>query len=682
MQKYLISRYQNFGQDKAEWPTSVQMDYVNLSLITKQKRICTEQAIKSEIPFTKQGNIQHMLKQHQPIALALHEILQYDAGKKVILIEGAPGVGKTTLATKICTNWANNEMLNEYVLVLYFPLREPLVRVAESSKELLNYFRDNYSKEDIEFIEEMQGKNVLIILDGWDELRPSCRGEDMFFPKLIKGDILPGCSIIITSRSGSTDLIKDQASRPRQIEILGFTKEQIQNYIIAYFTQEDTVKAGDKLLKDLESYPNVANACYIAINLTIVCYVYCVGGYKLPPTLTEVYEAFVLHAILRYFRKLQIITESTMPELDKIKELHDLDDPTKIILKKLGRLALNGISTNDLCFSQKELFEMCTPDESFVPFDGYGLLKTLRVSKKFHTETIYHFLHLTIQEWLAAYYLAQLSDGEFITWLAQEYRDSKYDLVIQFFCGINQFKSASLRVMVPEMELNFSLYSWIFEGQWRNGCKKIAQRMSGVFQLCQPELRQTLQPYDSMVLMFMLSNANTLWKLVCFDVELSNQVLLNMCEDFVTSPNLLQELTMQRVNVLPGATTILGRITNSQLKLTHLTLTQSNLDDTAISNFCKALCQHRTLNSLDVSQNNLTISGALSLSSLFPNLSALKHLDVSHNNIGVDGCNHIIAVVNTEKEHQLQTLKLSVLPEYHSKLSALVNKMIKLVLLN
>jgi len=49
-------------------------------------------------------------------------------------------------------------MLNEYVLVLYFPLREPLVRVAESSKELLNYFRDNYSKEDIEFIEEMQGK--------------------------------------------------------------------------------------------------------------------------------------------------------------------------------------------------------------------------------------------------------------------------------------------------------------------------------------------------------------------------------------------------------------------------------------------------------------------------------------------------------------------------------------------
>jgi len=681
LQDYLISRYKNFGRDKAEWPTSVQMDYVNLSLITRRKRIYTVKAIKDDIQFTKQGNIQHILKQNQLIAL--NEILQYEADKKVVLIEGAPGVGKTTLATKICTNWANREMLKEYVLVLYFPLREPLVRVAESSKELLDYFRDNYNKEDVEYIEEMQGKDVLIILDGWDELRPSCRGEDMFFPKLIKGDILPSCSIIITSRSGSTDIIKDQASHPRQIEILGFTKEQIHNYIMAYFTQEDTVDTGEKLLKDLENYPNVANACYIAINLTIVCYVYCVCDYNLPPTLTKVYEAFVLHAILRYFKKLQIIADSNMPQLDKINELHDLDNPTKVILKNLGQLALNGISTNDLCFSKKELFEMCAPDESFVPFDGYGLLKALRVSKNYHTETVYHFLHLTIQEWLAAYCLAQFSDDEFITWLAQEYRDSKYDLVIQFFCGINQFKSASLRVMVPEMELNFSLYSWIFEGQWEKGCEKIALRMGSVFQLSQPELRQTLQPYDSMVLMFMLSNANTLWKLVCSDVELNSQVLSNMCEHFVSSPNLLQELTMQRVLlVLPNDATILGRITSSQLKLTVLALTQSDLDDAAISNFCAALRQHKMLNSFDVSQNNLTASGALSLSSLFPYLFVLKHFDVSHNNIGVDGCNYIIAMVNTTKEHQLQTLKLSVLPEYHSKLSAIDNKTVKLMLFN
>ena len=206
--------------------------------------------------------------------------------------------------------------------------------------------------------------------------------------------------------------------------------------------------------------------------------------------------------------------------------------------------------------------------------------------------------------------------------------------------------------------------------------------MGGAFQLRQQELRQTLQPYDSMVLMFMLANANTLWKLVCCDVELNDQVLSNMCEGFVVSPNLLQELTLQRVNILSDAATVLGRITNSQLKLASLTLTQTDLDDITISNFCAALCEHRTLNSLDVSQNNLTSSGASALSDILSKLLALKHLNVSHNNLGVDGCNHIIAVINIMRECQLQTLKLSVIPKYHSKLSAIANKTIALILLN
>ena len=96
-----------------------------------------------------------------------------------------------------------------------FPLREPLVRIAESTKELLSYFGDNCSDEDIQYIEESQGSKVLLILDGWDELRFSCCGEDMFFPRLVKGEVLPNCSIVITSRSGPMYFMNYEVLRTR-----------------------------------------------------------------------------------------------------------------------------------------------------------------------------------------------------------------------------------------------------------------------------------------------------------------------------------------------------------------------------------------------------------------------------------------------------------------------------------
>lgn len=653
-----------------------------MSLITRRKKFNTLNAMQSHVEFTKQGNVQHILDQSQPILL--EDILQYDANKKVVLIEGVPGVGKTTLTTKLCAEWAKRKMLKEYQLVMCFPLREPLVRVAESLKELLDFFGDNYSDEDVACIKDTQGKSILIILDGWDELRPSCHGDDMFFPKLVKGKILPDCSIIITSRSGpQAESIKHFAPTPRFIEILGFTEEQIRNFIKAYFKQEDTLKSAEKLLKDLESYPNVANACYIAINLTIVCYVYCAGDYKLPPTLTEVYESFVMHAILRHFAKQQYQIDDYKVEVDRYYELQNFDDVTKLTLKNLGQLALDGISSNDLCFSQQQLFEICVPDETTGQFDGFGLLKLLRIIRRHRTETFYHFLHLTIQEWLAAYYLAQLSDNDFITWLGENYGKPQFRLVIQFLCGINQFKSTSLRLFVPEIGVDFSVCAWIFEGQWKKGCEKIAQKTDSTFQFGHPVIRQTVQPYDSMVLMYVLSNANTTWKLTYCNFQLRDQVLAKMSETFISFPTILKEFIIQKVNIYTSSAILLGKIVNSQIKLTSLVLTQTDLDDATIARFCDSLIEHKTLQRLDVSKNNLSSLGTLSLSSLFPKLVALQHFDVSHNNIGVDGCNNLIDAINGIKgPHQMQTLKVSILTSDYSKLSAIDDKDIKLFVIN
>ena len=133
------------------------------------------------------------------------------------------------------------------------------------------------------------------------------------------------------------------------------------------------------------------------------------------------------------------------------------------------------------------------------------------------SETFYHFLHITIQEWLAAHYLAQLP---FITWPGENYSNPQFGLVKQFVCGVNQFKSTSLRLFVPEIKYIFQSVHGSLKDNGKMDVKKLHINAMVHFQFGHPEIRQTLQPYDSMVLMYVLCNTSTLWKLAYYNFQL------------------------------------------------------------------------------------------------------------------------------------------------------------------
>ena len=115
---------------------------------------------------------------------------------------------------------------------------------------------------------------------------------------------------------------------------------------------------------------------------------------------------------------------------------------------------------------------------------------------------------------------------------------------------------------------------WVFEGQWEKGCEKIATQMGDFFTVGTPTIRQILQPYDSMVLFFVLKHSDTLWKLMFTNVQLTNHVLVNMREEFISSPMLLYNLTIEKTTIQHDTAVMLGNIVQSQQKLT---LTQSDL---------------------------------------------------------------------------------------------------------
>ena len=221
---------------------------------------------------------------------------------------------------------------------------------------------------------------------------------------------------------------------------------------------------------------------------------------------------------------------------------------------------------------------------------------------------------------------------------------------------------------------------WVFEGQWEKGCEKIAAETGTALELGMPSTRLTLQPYECTVIFFALKHFNTLWKLIFTNTQLTDWTIEMMGKEFVSLPNLLHSLNVEKMNIQIDIAVTLGRVVQSQLKLSCLTLTQSltDVDDTTMTAFCDALADHKVLQNFDVSRNNLTASGALSLFSLLPKLIALTHFNVSHNNIGVEGYNYIVNAVNKMENCPLQVLQLPLPNSDALMLSSLVSKDIQL----
>jgi len=154
-------------------------------------------------------------------------------GARLILIDGAPGVGKTILSKEIAYRWACNEFLSSEELVLLLFLRDPHVLEIKDINDLVHYFYE-FGKKGAEIatkcakmISDSEGKNITIILDGYDEVSDK-KESSSFIDKLIKRKIMPLCTIVVTSRPIASARLQESADI--KVEILGFTEESKQNF--------------------------------------------------------------------------------------------------------------------------------------------------------------------------------------------------------------------------------------------------------------------------------------------------------------------------------------------------------------------------------------------------------------------------------------------------------------------
>ena len=301
----------------------------------------------------------------------------------IILIEGDPGAGKTTVVTNICKRWAEGELLTQE-LVFFILLRDIYYHQVTSSNDLFDKLRCPEMKE---HAQQNNGKGLVFILDGWDELPDHLQSQSFFYDVIFKKGALTCSTIIVTSRPSCSDHIAE-AVEDHYYQILGFSREKVGNYITEYF--KDDLNSATDLLDIIHTHDYLQEDFYIPITAVIMCFVYHKSGKQFPKTLSKLYEKFVLLCILR-----------NIPEKDRnFTHLLDIPNELKLLFSKLCNIAFSMLTDNRLMFNKEELnFE----NFHFVSVDGFGLLSIEHITNELgNEERHYSFIHRAVQELLAA----------------------------------------------------------------------------------------------------------------------------------------------------------------------------------------------------------------------------------------------------------------------------------------
>ena len=299
--------------------------------------------------------------------LAYGDLFKVESGKRrvrKVLVEGDAGIGKTTLCIAVSEDWANEKLFQQFELVLLLPLRMKAVASAGSLPELLQLLHPSPRLCDsvARYLEDEEGESVLIIADGWDELGESQRQEGSFLYQFLFGHRFCLMSVVVTSRPSASGPLRKLPDIDRFVEVRGFSKEHIVEYIQSEFTS-DQGKA-DRLREQLEGNPLVESVCSVPLNCAIVCHLWRTLEEALPTTMTELYTKIILDLVLRNIRKLH--TYNSVLKLPKFDSLPaDLQQSWWLLCE----FAFRALEKDQLIFSQEEL-------EAFFP-EGLALDKRI-----------------------------------------------------------------------------------------------------------------------------------------------------------------------------------------------------------------------------------------------------------------------------------------------------------------
>ncbi len=304
---------------KGKWPPAPCKKIIKLATI----EIENDRSHLALCKLNRSESIDEYMQNNRMDPISMKDILTEKDGSlpKAVIVQGVPGIGKSTFAWKFCRKWAKGKIYQQYDLVVLLRMRDTRVREATKLNNLFFSEDADFSNEVAKAAISSGGQGILLLMEGIDELPASCLADGMPLSNLLQGESLPLVTIIVTSRPWAVQTLEEKCGDQisRQVEILGFTRDDILRYISYAFTEEEKTD----FLDYLRSHPQLESIMHIPLNAAFVVQIYKQfrrSQQAIPSTLTQLYTALVEGLLLRYiksvpeFDTLKIISVSSLPE--------------------------------------------------------------------------------------------------------------------------------------------------------------------------------------------------------------------------------------------------------------------------------------------------------------------------------------------------------------------------------